>query len=249
MPELNELLDNLAAEVTASTRAPGAAAAIGRARRRRRGVTAAAVAGVAVVTIGGGMAAIGSPGGDDQQTPITTPSSPETTASPAVEPSLASGLDPTAPRFADEWQAAVRAALSLDPEWDLVDSDPLFLDDCLFTWAPMAGGSGGSFGAVNPSEPPSVWHEGVFFDSPARASGAFDRLDELLQDCETSEWQIEFIGQSGALLASSADGVAWFSLHDAQISSLQAPTSDGPPSPSVRAEVAELLRLWASTNN
>lgn len=247
MPELNEMLDNLAADVTATTRAPGATAAIGRARRRRRGAIAAAVAGVAIVTVGGGLA-IGSPGGDDQQSPIATPSSPETTASPAVEPSLASGLDPKSPRFEDEWRAAVRTALSLDPGWGLVDSDPLFLHDCLTNWAPGAGMSAGSFGGVSPSETPSLWHEGLFFDSPALASDAFNRLDELLQDCETSEWQIESIGQTGALLASSADGVAWVLLHDAQISSLQAPTSDGPPSPTVQAEVSDLLRLWASTN-
>ena len=247
MPELNEMLNDLAAEVTATTRAPGATAAIARARRRRRGVIAAAVAGVATVTIGSGLA-VGVPGGVDRQSPITAPSSPETTASPAVESSLASGLDPTSPRFADEWRAAVRTALSLDPGWGLSDSDPLFLNDWLRNWAPRAGGSGGSFGGVSPSESPSLWHDGAFFDSPAQASDAFDRLDELLQDCQTSEWQIESIGQRGALLASSADGVAWVLLHDAQISSLQAPTSDGPPSPTVQAEVFDLLRLWASAS-
>ena len=63
-----------------------------------------------------------------------------------------------------------------------------------------------------------------------------------LRSCTTLAWQTQPIGQTGTVLATSAAGVIWVHQQGATVATLQVPTSDGPPPPSVQVAVADLIR-------
>ena len=236
MPDLDQLLDTLVADVTAGTRAPGAPTAIKQARRRRAGVAVAAA--VAVIAVGGGVAA-GTLGGSDQPSPIgepTTPSSASPTVQESAEPSPAS---------IGAFETELDAILVQVPGWAISDTftddyDYAFNGPCSGNWGKGAtsGGDGGIAGA-------GIGGHG--FPSEAQASDAAARFVENLESCTATAWQTQPIAQTGAVLASSATGVAWIQQKGDHVDVLQVPTTDGPPPVGVQVEVAEWMvayRTW-----
>jgi hypothetical protein len=236
MPDLDQLLDTFAADVQAGTRAPGASAAINRARQRRRKVTFAAAA-VVMVLAGGGVVAAGTLGASDRSSPIGEPT-PATPESPRPQETTTASLGSI-----EFFTTEVRRILVDVPDWEVTDDDPLFLGPCEGSWSGQAGGSGGSFDITGEGESsPSVWHNYVFFRSSAEASRGVAQLVDNLSSCTVATWSARPIAQTGGILASSDDGVAWIHHKGPAVSMLQVPTTDGPPPTSVQVEVADLLR-------
>jgi hypothetical protein len=235
MPDLDRLLDTLVTDVTAGTRPPGASAAIKQAHGRRvRVVAAAAVAAVAFIGVGGGLAA-GILSDSDRISPVepTLPSPEPPTAQESTEPS---------PGSDEYFEVELRKILTQVPDWAVTNADPTILHPCGGDWSESAtGGGGGNFGIRTPGEPPSVWHDAVGFPSADKASGAVSVLVENLESCTAVVWRTQPIPQTRAVLASSADGVIWIDEKGDLVSTLQVPTTDGPPPVDVQIEVAELM--------
>jgi hypothetical protein len=89
------------------------------------------------------------------------------------------------------------------------------------------------------------------FPTEAQASEAAARFVENLESCTATAWRTQPIAQTGAVLASSADAVAWIQRTGDTVDVLQAPTADGPPPLRVQVEVAEWMvayRTWQEQN-
>jgi hypothetical protein len=238
MPDLDQLLDSLVADVSTGTRAPGAPAAIKQAHRRRRKITAATAAAAAFVVVAGGLAA-GTIGGSDRVSPVGEP----TIASP--EPSRVLASVEASTGSAEFFRAELRERLTRVPAWAMTDIDPTLLHPCGGDWSSGAtGGSGGSIPITTPGEPPAVWADQVGFPSATQASEAAARLVENLTSCTAVRWRAQPIAQTGAVFASSPTGVAWIHQKGATVATVQVPTTDGPPPLAVQIEVAELI--WSS---
>ena len=236
MPDLDQLLDTLVDDVRARTRAPGAQTAIKQAARWRAKVVVAAVAAaVAVILVGGGLAAE-TLSGSGQPSPIGERPSPlreSPTAQESTEPS---------PGTEEFFETELRRILTQVPDWAVTDADPTILQHCGGDWSSAAkGGGGGSIGIRTPGATPSVWHDTVGFSSADKASGAVAVLVGNLEACTAVTWRIQPIAQTRALLASSADGVIWIHHEGDLVSTLQVPTTDGPPPVGVQVEVAEWM--------
>ena len=142
MPELDQLLDTLARDVSARTRAPGAPAAIIQANRRRRRIASAVAAGaVAVIAVGGGVAAETLSGGD-ADAPVGEPTlgSPE---SPAVQESPTGAV-----ATRESFEAGVRTALTQAEAdgWAIAETTlvEVLPGQCVDGWL---GNGGESFGS------------------------------------------------------------------------------------------------------
>jgi hypothetical protein len=198
-----------------------------RQRNRRRTAIAAAAAAVLILTLG--VTALQTLGGNDE----TAPATPGPTTS-----------DPEA--GSDEFFATeLRKTLAQVPDWTVTDIDPTILHPCGGDWSLDAiGAGGGSIGIGTPGGPPFVWSDGIGFPSAAQASDAAARLVENLGSCTAAAWRTQPIGQTGAVLASSAGGVMWIHQKGAGVATLQVPTTDGPPPLGVQVEVADLI--WSS---
>lgn len=227
MPDLDRLLDTLVTDVAAGTRAPGASAAIKQAQRRRVKVVAvAAVAAVAFIAVGGGLAAW-TLGDSDRISPVEEPTLPSPEPSPGSD---------------EYFEVELRKILTQVPAWAVTDADPMILHPCGGDWSELASGAGGgSFGIRTPGARPSVWHDAAGFPSADKASDAVALLVENLESCTAVVWRTQPIGQTRAVLASSADGVIWIQQNGDLVSTLQVPTTDGPPPVDVQIEVAERM--------
>ena len=232
MPELDQLLDTLGTEVNAGTRAPGAPMAIKQANRRRAKIRAGvAGAAVALIATAGGLAGGPLTGTDEGHSPVGEPTRP---TPPPPEPSSINS---------DQFGERLQAALAREPAWTIRSGDPIILHPCSGDWSRDAGGmNGGSIPVGARGNGPYVWHSQIFFPSAAQASDAVARLVDNLGSCAFPTWQTQAITQTGAVLASSAVGVAWIQVNGATVTTLQGSTHDGPPPANVQVEVAALLR-------
>jgi hypothetical protein len=237
MPDLDQLLDALVADVSAGTRAPGAPAAIKRAGRRRAEVAAAAA--VAVIAVGGGLAAW-TLGDSDRISPAEEP-----TLSPSESPTAQESTEPS-PRSEESFETEFRGIVAQVPGWSIADTQPMFENaPCAGDWSSESTGfGGGNFDVLTNGEPGQVWHEVKGFPSAAAASDAVDRLVENLMSCDTVAWQTEPIAETGAVLASSADGLIWVHQDGEALSILEAATTGGPPPLEVQVEVAEWMAAY-----
>jgi len=245
MPDLDQLLDALVADVTAGTRAPGARTAIKQARRRRARLAVAAAGAVAVIAAGGGLAA-GTLGGSDQLSPIGEPTTPSS-ESPTMQESAESQTS------LEDLGKELDALLALVPGWAITrpatypeDYDYAFNGPCSRDWDERAisGGDGGIFGTSL-----NVGHGKAGFPSEARASNAAAEFVENLASCKKTAWRIQPIPQTGAVLASSDHAVAWIQEGYREVHVLQATTTDGPPPASVQVAVAEWLVAYIAEEN
>lgn len=234
MPDLDQLLDNLVADVRSQTRAPGASTAIKQARRRRKVVAAVgAVAAVAVIAAGSALAA-GTLGGSERTSSIAAPP----TASPEPPPGQEGAA--TTERY-----RTLRKALTSVPDWAITDVDPTILQPCGGDWSSdAAGASGGDIGLTTSGDGPSVWSDELGFPSAAQASDAVDRLISNLASCTVESWRSEPIARTGAVLAFSDAAVIWIHQRGVSVATLQVPTTDGPPPLAVQVEVADLIYSW-----
>jgi hypothetical protein len=239
MPDLDQLLDTLVADVTAGTRAPGAPAAIKQAGRRRAEVAVAAAAAVAVIAVGGGLAA-GTLGDSDRISPAGEP-----TLSPSEQPTAQESTEPSL-RSEGFFETEFRGIVAQVPGWSIADTQPMFKNaPCAGDWSSASAGfGGGSFDVVTNGEPGQVWHEVMGFPSAAAASDAVERLVDNLTSCNTVAWHTEPIAETGAVLASSADGLIWVHQDGEALSILEAATTDGPPPLDVQVEVAEWMAAY-----
>jgi hypothetical protein len=92
---------------------------------------------------------------------------------------------------------------------------------------------------------------GLGFPSETQASDAAARFVENLESCTATEWRTQPITRPGAVLASSADAVAWIQQTGDHVDVFQVPTIDGPPPRDVQVEVAEWMvayRTWQEQN-
>jgi hypothetical protein len=227
MPDLDQLLDTLVADVGAGTHAPGAATAIKRARQRRTTLAAAVVAMVVALAAVGGALAAGTLGGNDQPSPIDGPTLP----TPEVSPNNG-----------EVFETELRKIVARVPDWSIADTQPMFTGTpCAGDWSEAAGFGGGNFDVSTNGEAGQVWHEVMGFPSAAGASDAVDRLVENLASCKTVAWQTEPIAQTGAVLVSSADGLLWVHQNGEDLSILEVATTDGPPPLVVQVEIADLM--------
>ena len=202
-------------------------------RRRRRGL---AVTTAVVALICGSVFAVIDP--DERSTTIgdqPKTSQPDVRTSPPV---------PTAPPgSAQRLEEEIRVALSNTPQWAIVDRDPTIINPCAGDWSESAEGmSGGDFGAVTDSQPPQIWHDVRTFPTTQQAQAAVDRLRSNLTSCATDAWQIRSIPGTEAVLASSPTGVVWIATDNTKVTTLQVPTTDGPPPTDLQSEIATLLR-------
>jgi len=124
-------------------------------------------------------------------------------------------------------------AITNDPAF--TDYDYAFNGPCSGDWGKgaMSGGDGGLSGWIGIG--------GFGFPSVAQASDAAARFVEILESCRATAWRTQPIAQSGAVLASSADAVAWIQQKGDRVGVLQVPTTDGPPPVGVQVEVAEWM--------
>ena len=233
MPDLDQLLDTLVADVRAGTRAPGAPMAIQQAHRRR-GVVAA-VAAVTVIAAGSGLAA-GTLDGSKGPSSLAGPTTP------SPEPTKVRGDTDSDEAFATE----LRRALTEVPGWAVTEGIPMNPHSCGGDWASGATGAGG--GRINVATSGagfSVWSDEIGFPTAAQASDAVDRLVENLESCAPVSWRTEPIAQTGAVLAFSDAAVIWIHKRGSGVSTLQVPTTNGPPPPAVRTRVADLIYTWS----
>ncbi|MEO6712336.1 MAG: hypothetical protein ABIM89_02775 [Mycobacteriales bacterium] len=240
MPDLDQLLDNLVADVRSKTRAPGASPAIKQAHRRRKVVVAVgAVAAVAVIAAGSVLAA-GTLGGSGGKSSVARP--PTASPEPPALPEAAIG----------ERYRTLRKTLTSAPGWAVTDGavpDYTFLVPCGGDWSAAGGGAAGAghnLGlSVSRDEPPVAWAEELEgFPSPAQASNAMDQLVRNLASCTAESWRSQPIGQTGAVLAFSDAGVLWIAAKGASVATLAVATTDGPPPLAVQVEVAHLIYSW-----
>ena len=198
--------------------------------RRRRMVSVVAVSAALVLAVGLAQASLS---GDQRELqPAPAPSSPA--PSDPVEPLRVPG-DP----FATEFNKIVVQV----PDWSIADTQEMFDNGpCAGDWTSAAeGGSGGDFDVRTNGEPGLVWQDMMGFTSAAQASAAVNRLIRNLASCTTVVWQIEQIARTGAVMASSADGLIWVQQRGKSISTLSAVTNDGPPPLDVQVEIADLM--------
>lgn len=239
MSDLNRLLDTLVADVNAGTRAPGAPMAIRQAHQRRLRIAPAVAAVVAAIAVAGGLAAEATLGGRDQLPPIGAP-----TQSPPESPKVRTTPEP--PPISDEtFREELKRTLAQVPGWTITKGDYTLLSACAGDWSSNASGwGGGSIDVQTNGEAGSVWSDRGGYPSAAAAANAVDRLVENLPSCTTGEWRTQPIKRSGAVMASSTTGVVWILQNGATVSTLQVPTSDGPPPHAVQVEVAALIHSW-----
>lgn len=242
MPDLDQFLDTLVADVTAGTHAPGARSAICRARRRRATVAVAATGAVASVAVVAAVAA-GTLGGNDRPSPLGEPTTPAT--SPAEPPTVWETAGSRAALY--DLGQELDAILTTVPGWDPGfaagfvpdDYDYAFNGPCAGNWT--RGATSGSDGGA-PS--PSTVGAGIGsagFSSSARATDAAAEFVANLESCAATAWRTQPIAQNGAVLASSATGVAWIHRVGDTVRVLQVTTADGPPPIDVQVEVAEWM--------
>ena len=81
----------------------------------------------------------------------------------------------------------------------------------------------------------------IYFPSETHASDAAAKLIEDLESCTATAWATQPIAQTGAVLASSADAVAWIQHTGADVMVLLVPTTDGPPPAGIQVEVTEWM--------
>jgi hypothetical protein len=200
-------------------------------RRRRMGSVAAMSAAV-VLAVGLAQASLSGNQSELQPAPAPAPSS--RASSDPVE-SLRVDGDP----FATEFNKIVVQV----PDWSIADTQEMFDNgSCAGDWTSAAeGGSGGDFDVRTNGEPGQVWHDMMGFTSAAQASAAVNRLVRNLASCTTVVWQIEQIARTGAVLASSAEGVILIQTRGKHVSTLSAVTTDGPPPLDVQVEIADLM--------
>lgn len=214
MPDLDQILDTLITDVSAHTRAPGAPAAIKQARQRRAKVAAAAAVAVAFIAVGGGLAA-GTLGGSDRPSPIGEPTTPSPTTVPeTAEPGSLGDIVGQVPG----WTL---------PAESVTVHDSAFSGPCSGDWGKGATGGGSAGGDY------------FRFPTAAQASDAAGRLIENLESCTATAWRTQPIAQTGTVLATSANGVAWIQQNGDHVDVLQLATADGPPPLHVQVEVAE----------
>lgn len=197
--------------------------------RRRRTVSIAAVAAAAVLTVGLVRASL--VGDSSELQPAPAPSSPA--PSGPVEPLRIDG-DP----FATEFNTIVAQV----PDWSIADAQEVFTaEPCAGDWSSAAGVGGGSFDVRTNGEPGQVWHDVMGFPSDDQASAAVDRLVKNLASCKEVAWQTQSIAQTGAVLASSPQGLVWIQQNGKELSTLHAVTNDGPPPLAIQVKIADLL--------
>lgn len=233
MPELDEMLHALIEDTRRGARAPGAAEAVARGRRQR-----AAAAAVGAVTIGAAAAlALSTVGGGDDRSTLAAPGSPSPTPPLFQEDPQVDGAD---------FRNPLRAALTSAAGWTIRNQlDIMVLRPCDGPWSVgESGASGGSISIDGVPGGPNVWSDGISFGSEAQAFQAFTRLVQNLETCTTTAWTAIPIGQTGAVLVTSADAVAWLHQKGRWVSTLQVPTADGAPPVDVQLEVARLIDAW-----
>lgn len=198
--------------------------------RRRRTVAAVVVVSAVVLTVGLGQASL--VGDSSELQPAPAPSSPA--RSGPVEPLRVDG-DPFATKF--------NKIVAQVPDWSIADTQRLFtIEPCAGDWSSKAeGAGGGNFDVRINGELGQVWGETVGFRSAAQASAAVERLIENLASCTEVAWQTQPIAQTGAVLASSAQGLIWVQKNGKDLSILQAATTHGPPPLAIQVEIAELM--------
>lgn len=199
--------------------------------RRRRSVSIAAVAATVVLTVGFVQASLSDDSSELQPPPA--PSSPA--PSDSVGPLRVEG-DP----FATEFNKIVARV----PDWSIADTQELFTNEpCAGRWSSTArGAGGGNFDVRTNGEPGQVTHIAMGFASAAQASAAVDRFVRNLASCQEVAWQTQPIAQTGAVLASSPDGLVWIQQNGKELSTLDVVTNDGPPPLAIQVEIADLMR-------
>jgi hypothetical protein len=205
-------------------------------RRRSPGPWLLVAAAAVVVAVVGTL--LVTAGGDDDDKQIETVTSTPTTLERA-EP----------PASSDEFGTQLDAILEHVPGWAITDHAPTdydyaFTGPCSGNWGD--GATSASDGGLGPA---GTGHVG--FPTAAQASDAAARFVENLKSCTTTEWRTQPIARTGAVLASSADAVAWIQRTGDSVDVLQVATTDGPPPVSVQVEVAEWMvayRTWREQN-
>lgn len=205
-------------------------------RRRASSVVAAATAAAAVVV---GVGIVQSDGQPDLQ-PAPAPSVPAPSVPAPSDPAEAS------PDADLAFEAEFRTIVARVPDWSIANTQRIFTgEQCAGNWASGgAGGGGGNFDVRTNGEPGQVWAWVSGFSSAADAADSVDRLVENLASCTTVAWRAQPIAQTGAVLASSAEGLIWLQQNGKALSILEAATTDGPPPLDVQVEVAELMREY-----
>lgn len=241
MPDLDQLLDTLVADVTAGTHAPGARSAITRARRGRAAVAVAATGAVASVAVVSAVAT-GAIGGSDQPSPLGEPTTPAT--SPAEPPTVWETAGSPAALY--DLGQELDAILTTVPGWDAGISegypegyDYAFNGQCAGGWS-RAAESGSDGGAPAPSAV-GAGIGSAGFSSALQASDAAAVFVENLATCKKFTWRAQPIAQTGAVLASSATAVAWIQQVGDTVRVLQVATPDGPPPLDVQVGVADWM--------
>jgi hypothetical protein len=201
--------------------------------RRRRTESVAMVA--AAVVLVAGLVQVSWPDEPSELQPAPAPSSP-------IQSDSAEPVKRDDDSFATEFSAIVAQV----PDWTIADVQERFgSDPCAGRWSSAAGGfSGGNFDVRTNGELGQVWHDVIGFPSAARASTAVDRLTSNLASCTTTAWQTTSIAPSGAVLASSAQGLMWIQQNGEEVSTLNAVTNDGPPPLAIQVEIADLMRSY-----
>lgn len=198
--------------------------------RRRRTASVAAVAAAVVLAVGTAQASL-SNGQHDLQ-PAPAPSSP-----------APSDRAEASPDDDEIFETELRKIVAQVPDWSIANIQPMFNNaPCAGHWSSASTGSGGgNFDVWTSGQVGQVWHQVMGFPSAAEASDAVDRLVDNLASCTTVAWQTQPIAHTGAVLASSADGLMWIHQNGEELSILEAATTDGPPPLAVQIEVADLM--------
>ena len=198
-------------------------------RGRRRIAVVAAAAAVVLVAVSGAVAT-GTLRSSDQPAPIGEPTTPSpTTVRESTEPT---------PTTVWGLSAQLDAMVAGVPGWSLADNYPIdhdyaFNGPCSGDWGGAKSASDGGIGPAGIGT-----HR---YPSKERASDAAARFVGALESCTATAWRTQPIAQTGAVLASSADAVAWIQQTRDRVRVLQMPTTDGPPPPEVQVEVAEWM--------
>lgn len=210
--------------------------------RRRRTVSVAAGAAAAVLAVGIAQASLPADQGDLQ--PADVPSHPA--PSEAVEASPDDGGSPVADVMVEPVRRKhgfVPHIVMEVPGWSLVDGEQFLHLECAFDWAvpgAVSGNSGGIDVTVN-GERGQVSATTSVFSSTSEASQGVTRLVEDLNSCAAVAWQTQPIAETGAVLASSGEGLIWIKQNGKEVSTLDAVTNDGPPPLDVQVEIAEFM--------
>ena len=244
MPDLDQLLDNLVAEVASGTRAPGAVTAIKQARQRRVAVAVGAAAAVAAIAVGVGLAA-GTLGGGDRLAPIDEPT-PSPSGSPTVqETSEPPVLPDDLGKELDVILAKVPGSASSSGPYP-ADYDYAFNGPCSGNW--MRGATGGADGALlGATRVDGIGHSG--WPTAAQASDAAARFATSLASCTSTTWRTHPVARPGAVLASSPDAVVWVQQLRTDVWVIQVRTTAGPPPVGVQVEVAEWMMAYIASQN